>query len=376
MTVGIDACLKDFGNSIFDFQLNSAGDILTADFFDTAILVSLLTDRRANESEVLDPENRRGWIGNESTPDFEQGSKIWIYEQSKLTRIILNKISIAGNDALQWFVVDGFADSIDVVETIATISGLALNLIIRRPNSRVEKRHYELWNNTAIPCVDRPVYFSVKANENINLFQQIGFPDYAVDVLWSYNGVQTSKGLDTGGPWHPDTTITLVNNGLIAGAGGNGGFGEYRSGIGFAGGGGGGVPFGLGGNSFKGLADGNPATLTIRGLGSTDGNITGVTGISVTPGVAGDKGGTAITLGHPISLINNDTISGGGGGGGGGGHTGASGANGGNGGFLFVAGGSGSGVDPGVGGAVGDAINTNGHILTIIVNGVINGVTT
>ena len=74
MPVGIDACLEDLGNGAYDIQIASNGDILTQDFFDTYILVSLFSNRRANESEVLVPELRGGWIGNESTPGFEQGS--------------------------------------------------------------------------------------------------------------------------------------------------------------------------------------------------------------------------------------------------------------------------------------------------------------
>lgn len=152
MTVGIDACLLESDNSTYDIQLGSDGDILTQDFFDTAIIVSLFTERRANESEVLDPALRRGWVGNESTPGFEQGSKIWLFEQARITRSVLNGLSTAVKDALEWFVDSGFADSIDAVEVTATTTGITLSTNIRRPNSQVDRQFFTLWDNTAISC--------------------------------------------------------------------------------------------------------------------------------------------------------------------------------------------------------------------------------
>ncbi len=127
-----------------------SGDIVSSDFFDTAILVSLFAEKRANESEVLEPLLRRGWIGNEVTPGFEIGSKIWLYEQSRLTNSVLNSITNAAKQALQWLVDDGFAVSIDDVEAIVTKTGINLTVTIRRPNSKVEKRHYTLWDNSAL----------------------------------------------------------------------------------------------------------------------------------------------------------------------------------------------------------------------------------
>ena len=87
---GIDAKLVEIGGGLYDIQLGDDGDILTEDAFDTAIIVSIFSDRRADESEALIPEMRRGWIGNESTPGIEIGSKLWLYEQARLTRTILD----------------------------------------------------------------------------------------------------------------------------------------------------------------------------------------------------------------------------------------------------------------------------------------------
>jgi len=134
-------------NGVFDFSLTADGDILTEDFFDTAILMSLLCERRAASSEVPASERRRGWIGNESTPDFEIGSKIWIYEQARLTRTTMNGIGNASDEALQWMVDDDIAVSVRSNTSLSNDT-IGLEAIIERPNSIVERRFFELWDNT------------------------------------------------------------------------------------------------------------------------------------------------------------------------------------------------------------------------------------
>ncbi len=133
-----------------DFTLDSSGDIATEDFFDTSIVMSLFAEKRASNSEVPESRRRRGWIGNESTPNFENGSKIWLFEQSKLTRTTLNEIETAAQDGLKWLIEDGIAVSTESVASITGISSILLAITIRRTNSKVEKRFFELWDNSGI----------------------------------------------------------------------------------------------------------------------------------------------------------------------------------------------------------------------------------
>ena len=95
-----DALLDRGSSELFDFSIAENGDVVQVDFFDTAIMVSLYEEKRAGPEEVALPEQRRGWIGNESTPDFERGSKIWLYSQSRLTREVINNIISAANESL------------------------------------------------------------------------------------------------------------------------------------------------------------------------------------------------------------------------------------------------------------------------------------
>lgn len=145
-TTDADLSLNDDG--VYDFTLDSEGDILTKNFLDTAILVSLFTDRRASASEVPSSHRRRGWIGNESTPNFEIGSKLWLFEQARLSRGVLNEIVSAAREALKWMVDDGIALAVDASAEFSLNSTIGLTITLSRPNSKVEHRYFELWENT------------------------------------------------------------------------------------------------------------------------------------------------------------------------------------------------------------------------------------
>jgi phage gp46-like protein len=140
--MGAEAVLHN-GEEAYDFRIDSNGDIETADQLDTALLMSLFCEARASASEMQPPELRRGWIGNLATPGVEIGSKIWLYEQARLTRSTLNGIVAEARSALAWMIEDDIALKI---EADMTLDGLAI--ILTRPNSEVLTRFYRLWEGT------------------------------------------------------------------------------------------------------------------------------------------------------------------------------------------------------------------------------------
>jgi len=134
---------------LYDITFDTDGDILTDDFFDTSLLYSLLGERRADSSEVVEPQLRRGWIGNEGK-DFENGSKLWLFYQARVTRTNLNRIEDEARKSLKWLVDDGYAVSIDEITATVNNGSVGLEVIIRRSRSKVERRFFELWQNTGI----------------------------------------------------------------------------------------------------------------------------------------------------------------------------------------------------------------------------------
>lgn len=140
-----DLIMKPVGQ-IFDIVIDQDGDLGNGDFLDTAILYSILGERRASESEVPISSNRRGWIGNEGK-DYENGSKAWLFEQARRTQSNLNELAGALQDALEWMVEDGLLER--VTSRVFIEQGFTkAEITLYRFNSKVEHRYYTLWENT------------------------------------------------------------------------------------------------------------------------------------------------------------------------------------------------------------------------------------
>ena len=145
MTVGVDAVLT----ADFDMQIGPDGDILTDDFFDTALVMSLFCERRATGDEGPESSRGRGRSGNEETPDFEIGSKLWLYEQARTTRTVLQGIETVVLNGLQWLIDDGYAINISAAAELDSGS-ITLTVQIDRPGSKVDRRFFTLWDNTGL----------------------------------------------------------------------------------------------------------------------------------------------------------------------------------------------------------------------------------
>lgn len=133
-------------HGVYDFVLNANGDVDTSESYDTAILYSLYGERRASPDEVVDPLKRRGWIGNDK--NFENGSKLWLLEQARLTKSNLNRLEDESKKALEWFVDDGLAVSIDSPQATVRNGDVNLEVVIRRSRDIVDRKNYTIWENT------------------------------------------------------------------------------------------------------------------------------------------------------------------------------------------------------------------------------------
>lgn len=102
-----DLVLTQDDEGIFDLVLDEgAGDFETTDGLETAIVVSLFSDRRAYAEEVADPMKRRGWIGDlvSDVPNDRHGSGLWLYEQSRSRQETVVGVRNEANQALQWMI--------------------------------------------------------------------------------------------------------------------------------------------------------------------------------------------------------------------------------------------------------------------------------
>lgn len=93
------------------------GSLVQADMQDSltrAVIISLFSWRRADDSDDYDHElGKQGWWGDALNED-EIGSKLWQLLRSKITSETLLRAQEMADDALQWLVEDGICTEISV----------------------------------------------------------------------------------------------------------------------------------------------------------------------------------------------------------------------------------------------------------------------
>jgi phage gp46-like protein len=134
----------------YDISLEN-GDFTTTDGFDSSILVSLFSDARADKSEVLRPEQRRGWWGDECSDNKNSklGSKLWLLSQARKTPVTLNRAKDYAYQALKWLVDEGYSRKIDVNASFIA-EGIKLDITITNNAGATESRSYKIWQNTSL----------------------------------------------------------------------------------------------------------------------------------------------------------------------------------------------------------------------------------
>lgn len=134
-----------------DWQVQM-GDLTSGDDLQTAILISLFTDRLTNSDDDLDnSSDRRGWWGDINA-QYKIGSRFWLLRRQKLTLKVAQKAEQYAKEALFWLVDDGVVQSIQIEATIRQPDRLYLTITFQRPDrdSKEMLRYYWVWSKNAI----------------------------------------------------------------------------------------------------------------------------------------------------------------------------------------------------------------------------------
>jgi phage gp46-like protein len=107
------------------------GDVQSGDDLESAVLISLFTDRRAEASDVVpDGSNdRRGWWGDSGSL-YLIGSRLWLLRRAKQIPAVLSTAQGYCTEALQWLIDDGVVASVTAVCTFIALGmmGILINL--------------------------------------------------------------------------------------------------------------------------------------------------------------------------------------------------------------------------------------------------------
>ncbi len=136
-------------NGVIDLAHGMSG-LIKEDGLQSAVLISLLTDRRADPDDELPdddgrpkaiPSDRRGWCGD-ALGDDRIGSRLWLLVREKQTEEVRQRAIFYAKEALQWLIEDRIASKVDIeaewegigrlnmVITIYLIDGEIFNLTL------------------------------------------------------------------------------------------------------------------------------------------------------------------------------------------------------------------------------------------------------
>lgn len=113
-------------------------DLVQDGGLETAVVISLFTDRRADDTDQLPPgeTSRRGWWGD-VYPEVQEdkiGSKLWLLQREKTTRDIPTRAKAYVEEALAWLIDDKVAKSVEVVASLAGEGTLLIQIAIEQPD--------------------------------------------------------------------------------------------------------------------------------------------------------------------------------------------------------------------------------------------------
>lgn len=111
---------------------------------ETAITISLFTNRRAEVDDSVDGSDRMGWWADtfNDIQNDKIGSRLWLLEREKETNSVLNRAREYIEEALLWMTEDGVADRVEVTTEWIKRGVMAANIAIQRPQG-VERFSYE-----------------------------------------------------------------------------------------------------------------------------------------------------------------------------------------------------------------------------------------
>jgi phage gp46-like protein len=124
-------------------------DLKSEKDLETAIILSLFSDRRANPDDILEDEDRRGWWGDTfaEVKNDKFGSRLWLLRRQKITFSVLTRAKQYVNESLKWLVEDKIVKSINaIVEVVGERPNGVLGIRVEAIKSNgVIKKYDYVW---------------------------------------------------------------------------------------------------------------------------------------------------------------------------------------------------------------------------------------
>jgi len=130
-------------------------DLERDDGLETSVIISLFSNRRADEEDVLPDEDgsREGWWADRADPDETNpdliGSKLWLLGRGKFVTDLPARAEEFAKEGLQWMIDDGVASEVQVSASRAGTYELSIEVRIVRPEAVTATffRYFYNWQN-------------------------------------------------------------------------------------------------------------------------------------------------------------------------------------------------------------------------------------
>lgn len=139
----------------FDLPELEQNDLARDDGLETAVIISLFSDRRVTREEAArDDTDLRGWWGDAADPLVDGdliGSKLWLLNREKSTDETLARAREYCLEALQWLIDEKVAKTIEVETSFVTEGRVSKDLMqimirITRPEGdSVNFKYFNEW---------------------------------------------------------------------------------------------------------------------------------------------------------------------------------------------------------------------------------------
>ena len=113
--------------------VRNGGSIQFDEGMESAVVLSLFTDARSQDGD--DPANEKGWWGDieAEVEDDVIGSRLWLVGRFKTEQAAEDATEIFAQDALQWMIDDGVAQTVIATAFRNGKSDLCVRIEITRP---------------------------------------------------------------------------------------------------------------------------------------------------------------------------------------------------------------------------------------------------
>jgi phage gp46-like protein len=143
----MDIALRfDRNTGQFDLAIEG-GDLGTDEGLQTAVILSLFTDRRALPEDELPGggSDRRGWWAD-AFRARRHGSRLWLLGREKAMEDVRRRAEEYAREALRWLIDDRVAAELEIDAEHLSSTTLGLNIRIRRGDgSEVQTRYSYVW---------------------------------------------------------------------------------------------------------------------------------------------------------------------------------------------------------------------------------------